>query len=112
MKTRNDLITTTLELLNAVAAGQNPAPEDVQKIDGIIDGKLQELEIREIIYLADLQNFEDVYIDPLAIILANTAAPAFGQARNPDSAFAAERTLLSLKPSTYVPGSTLEVDYF
>lgn len=112
MKTRNDLITTTLELLNAVAAGQSPAPEDVQKIDGIIDGKLHELEIREIVYLASTEEFDDVYVDPLSIILANTAAPAFGQPRNPDSAFAAERTLLSLKPSTYVSGTALEVDYF
>lgn len=112
MKTRADLIAATLKLLNAYAAGQNPEPEDVTEIDGIIDGKLQELELRGVAYFGDTQEFEDVYIDPLSIILANTAAPAFGQPRNPESLLMAENTLYSLKPSTYVPGSPLETDYY
>lgn len=112
MKTRQDLITRTLGLLNAIAAGQTPEAEDVQTIDDLIDGKLDELSIRDVAYFPDKDEFEDQFIDPLAIILANTAAPDFGQPRNPDSVFTAEATLQAFKPSTFVPGSTVQVDYF
>jgi hypothetical protein len=112
MKTRQDLIVATLVLLNALAAGQTPEPEDVQTIDAVIDGKLDELSIREIAFFPDKDEFEDFYIDPLSIILANTTAPGFGQPRNPDSVAMAEATLQAFKPSTYVPGSTMDTDYF
>lgn len=112
MKTRSDLIARTLELLNALAAGQDPAPEDVLAIDGTIDGKLTELSRRGYYTTSDTTQFSDEFVDPLAIILANTSAPSFGQPRNPDSVASAEATLLSLKPSTYVPMSVLTVDYF
>lgn len=112
MKTRTDLIVATLELLNVLAAGQSPEAEDVAKIDGIIDGKLRELSIREILYVPNPQEYEDELVDPLSIILANTAAPSFGQPRNEESRLIAEMTLRSYRPSTYVSGSTLAVDYF
>lgn len=112
MKTREDLIKRTLELLNAIAAGQTPEAEDVQTIDELMDGKLEELSIREIAFFPDKDQFDEFYIDPLAIILANTAAPGFGQPRNPDSVFTAEAKLQAFKPSTYVPGSTMQTDYF
>lgn len=112
MKTRQDLIVATLKLLNAIAAGQEPEAEDVSEIDAIIDGKLEEMSIREIAFFPDKDQFEDFHIDPLAVILANTAAPGFGQPRNPDSAAIAEAMLQAFKPSTYVPGSTMDTDYF
>lgn len=112
MKTRTDLITRILSLLNALAAGQEPAPEDVLTVDAVIDGKLAELSKREFYTGNSSSEFSDEFADPLAIIMANTVAPDFGQPRNPDSVASAERTLLSLKPSTYVSGSTLAVDYF
>lgn len=111
-KTRNDLIVATLNLLNAIGVGQNPAPEDIAAIEAVIDGKLDELEYREIVTLPDRQDFEDVYVDPLSIILANTAAPSFGIPRNPDSQMAAERTLRQIKPSTYVQFSNQDVEWF
>lgn len=103
-KTRRDLIVATLELLNVVGAGQNPAQEDVDKIDGLINGKLDELEYRDIVTLPDREEFEDVYVDPLSIIMANTAAPSFGIPRNPESQMEAERTLRRIKPNTWVGG--------
>lgn len=112
MRTRQDLIAETLFLLNAIAAGQSPEPEDVDRIDAIIDGKLEELSIKEIAFFPDKEEFDDFYIDPLAIILANTAAPSFGQPRNPESVAMAEATLQAFKPSTYVPGSTMDTTYF
>jgi hypothetical protein len=112
MKTRTDLIVATLKLLNVLAAGQSPEPEDADEIDGIIDGKLSELNLREIIFIADPEELEDELVDPLSIILANTAAPSFGQPRNEESRLIAEATLRAFAPSTYVRGSTLAVDYF
>lgn len=111
-KTRQDLIIATLKLLNAVGAGQNPEAEDVQTIDDIVDGKLLELNKRDIYWSSDRDEFDDEYVDPLAVILANTAAPSYGQPRSPDSVAIAEATLLAMKESTYVPGSVLAVDYF
>jgi hypothetical protein len=113
MKTRQDLILATLKLLQADGGiGQNPAPENVQDIDGIIDGKLAELSQRQIYGANDPNEFEDEVVDPLATILANAAAPSFGQPRNDASKAAAEGVLRELKNSTYVSGSVLAVDYF
>lgn len=112
MKTRQDLIAATLELLNVLAAGQAPDPEDALTIDGLIDGKIAELNRQDIIYFTDTQNFEDEYVDPLATILADMAAPSFGQPRNPESRADAIARLQAMKPSTYVSGTPLQVDYF
>ncbi|AVA20673.1 hypothetical protein [Rhizobium sp. NXC24] len=113
MKTRQDLILATLKLLQADGGvGQNPAPENVEDIEGIIDGKLAELSQRQIYGANDPDEFDDVFINPLATILANEAAPSFGQPRNEASNAAAENILRQLKNSTYVPGSVLPVDYF
>lgn len=112
MKTRQDLILATLRLLQADGGvGQSPAPENVQDIDGIIDGKLAELSIREIYSANDPNEFEDAFVNPLATILANEAAPTFGQPRNEASNMAAESTLRQLRNSTYVSGSVLPVEY-
>lgn len=112
MKTRQDLIEATLFLLNAIAAGQNPEAEDVEAIDGLIDGKLSELNRQDIYYSSDTKIFEDEYVDPLATILADMAAPAFGQPRKPDSRNDAIARIQAMKPSTYVPGSVVATDYF
>jgi hypothetical protein len=112
MKTRSDLIAATLSLLNVLAAGQSPEAEDFDAIDGIIDGKLKELSLRSIVYIPNADELDDELVDPLSIILANTAAPSFGQPRNEESRLMAEAMLRSFLPSTYVTGSTLAVDYF
>jgi hypothetical protein len=113
MKTRQDLILATLKLLQADGGlGQDPPPENVQDIEGIIDGKLEELSDRGIYGANDPNEFEDKFINPLATILANEAAPSYGQPRNEASNQTAESTLRQLRNSTYVPGSVLPVEYF
>ncbi|XNY05200.1 hypothetical protein ACMFL9_12015 (plasmid) [Sinorhizobium meliloti] len=111
-KTREDLITATLDLLNAIGAGQAPEAEDVEEIDGLIDGKVAELNRRDIIFFTDTETFEDEFVDPLATILADMAAPAFGQARKPESVAEAISRLYAMRPSTYVSGSVAKTDYF
>jgi len=112
MPTRQDLIVATLKLLNAIAAGQSPEAEDVETVDDTIDGKLNELTARRIWRFADYDEFEDELIDPLAIILANASAPAFGQPRNPVSVLAAEGTLREMRQSDWIPGNVTPSQYF
>lgn len=112
MKTRADLIAATLMLLNALAAGQAPEAEDAETIDALIDGKIAELNAADIYFSTDTENYEDQYVDPLATILADMAAPSYGQPRNPVSRDDAIRRIQAMKPSTFVRGSTLQVDYF
>lgn len=110
---RDDLIVAALKLLQADGgAGQSPSPEDMLEIDNILDGKLAELNTRGIFYADNNEEFEDQYEDPLATILANAAAPKFGQARSYDSVARAEAVLREMRNSTYVRGSTLTTDYF
>jgi hypothetical protein len=113
MKTRTDLIVATLRLLQADGGiGQMPEAENVDDIDRIMDGVLDEMNEIEAYGVTDYSEFEDKYVDPLATIIAYTANPSYGAARSEDSRDAAIRRLRALKPSTYVSGSTLQVDYF
>jgi hypothetical protein len=112
VKTRADLIAATLTLLNAIGAGQTPEAEDFDTIDALVDGKVRELNKQDIIFFSDTTQFEDEYVDPLATVLADMAAPSFGQPRNPSSRDDAISRMQAMKPSTYVEGTTLDVDYF
>lgn len=112
MKTRQDLIEATLELLNAIAAGQPPEPEDVLKIDKTIDGQLSSLNRKNIYWSADYDEFEDEMVDPLSVIIANANAPAFGQPRNPDSVLTAENTLREFRNSSWSPSDVIPSQYY
>ena len=113
MKTRADLITATLKLLQADGGiGQMPEAENVEDIDGILDGVLDEMSEIGAYSPDDYQNFEDKYVDPLATVIAYSANPSYGAARSEDSRFAAIARLRAMKPSTFVPGSTVAVDYY
>lgn len=112
MATRQELITATLNLLSLIGAGQAPANEDVETIDALIDGKILELNARGIYYSTDTKNFDQQYVDPLSTVLANTAAPLFGQPRNMDSENVAIGRIQAMKPSTYVAYSAQQTEYF
>ena len=111
-KTRADLIAATLLLLNAIASGQTPEPEDYDTIDSLVDGKVAELNAQDIYFSSDTENFDEEYIDALATILADMAAPAYGQPRNPASRADAIARIRAMRPSTYVDGTIVPVDYF
>ena len=113
MQTREDLITATLKLLQADGGiGQTPEAENVTDIDAIMDGVLDEMNEIGAYYTSDYTEFENKYVDPLATVIAYTANPSYGSARSEDSRDMAIRRLRAMKPSTYVTGSTLQVDYF
>lgn len=112
MKTRQDLIVATLKKLNVLAVGQSPEPEDVEEIDDILDGKLDDLNRRGLVWVPDHDQFDDVLIDPIAIILASMSAPAFGQASKPESVFLAENNLRELRDSDRVSADVTPSLYF
>ncbi|MDM9643878.1 hypothetical protein [Rhizobium sp. S163] len=113
MKKRIDLITATLKLLQADGGiGQMPEAENVEDIDGLIDGKLAELDRRGIYSAFSRDEFDDEYIDPLAIILANAAAVSYGVPKNPDSQLAAENLLRSMRESDWLPADVIPSLYF
>lgn len=112
MKYRQDLIVAVLDLLVSSAAGQDPEPEDVTKVDEKIDGAIKELNRGDVIFFTNTQQFEDEYVEPLALYIANIVAPAFGQPQDESRAARAKARIYAMRPSTYVPGSVLAVDYF
>jgi hypothetical protein len=109
-RTRNDLILQVLENLNAVGAGQTPAPEDVATISNRIDTRLATLAFHGVVYVPDTDAIDDEVFDDLATLVAQSAAPAYGQAPDPEKAARAERSLRGLQTITAYP--PLRVQYF
>lgn len=96
--TRQDLIIAALENLNAIGSGEVPSAEDVQTVNKRVNSELSQLWRRGIIpYLTDTTEFDDEMQQPLAIIIANAAAPSFGQAPNPASVLDAENLLREMQ---------------
>jgi len=111
LKTRADLIRLTLEFLNAVAAGQTPAAEDVETLERLIPGKVAELARRRIIWIPDTDAIEEELLEPLATLLGDLAAPSFGQPRDINRRVEAENRLREMQ----VADDTTEVvraDYY
>lgn len=112
MKTRQELIAATLKKLNVIAAGQDPETEDVQEIDLLIDGKLAEMNRRKILWFSSKTEFADEHFDCLAVILADQAAPLFGQPSNPESRIFAENRLREMRNIPRVDSDVTPSEYF
>ena len=87
MKTRTELIHRALRNLGVLPQGTSPNAEEYQSISDLIDGMLAELQARDIVYIKNIDLFEEKYLQPLGHILAWKAAPEFGAAS--DQALAA-----------------------
>lgn len=112
MKTRHDLIVATLELLQADGgSGQAPAPEDIDLVDKYIDGQLAALNRRGIL-ATEKDRFDEEFLGPLAIIVADECSPRFGIARNPVSRAEAELLIRQITAATLVPGDVTSSEYF
>jgi hypothetical protein len=64
--------------LGALPQGQAPSAEDYQSLTDLVDSMLVELEARDVVYIADVENLDDKFLQPLGHILAWRAAPEFG----------------------------------
>jgi hypothetical protein len=77
-RTRNDLVNEALANLGILAAGQDPAAEDFQAVDGKVDALVAWLEAVDIIDIDDIDQIVPEWFGPLAVLLADEAALMFG----------------------------------
>lgn len=78
-KTRRDLVIEALANLGVLAAGQTPADEDFEAMDGHVDQCLAQLSALDIVNVGDADEIPVEWFASLAICLANDAAMDFGQ---------------------------------
>ena len=97
MATRTDLIYRALRNLGALPQGQSPSAEEYQSMSDLIDSMITELEKRDVVYVADVDNLEDHFLHPLGHILAWRAAPEFGSQNDQGLAALATQAELFLK---------------
>jgi hypothetical protein len=101
-KTRNDLVNQALSNLGKLAAGQTADAEDFDAVDSHVDGTLSRLAIRDIATVTDDDAIPVEWFDPIAVIVADDAAPEFGsigiprKPGAPDPVDVAEATLREL----------------
>ena len=110
-KTRSDLVNQALANLGVLAAGQTPSAEDFQAVDNHVDQTVESLNARDVLYIADPDDIPPEWFQPLAVCLADDAAPEFGQPMNPQAVMMAEdklRLIVRGKPT----GEVLETDYY
>lgn len=110
-KTRAELAQRALEKLLVVGAGQSPDSEDTERVDGVIDAVLADLEARQIVTVADVEEIELAVFEWIADILADSVAPDFGQGRDANKRAFAEAMLVRIG-SSGPTRETLHVDYF
>ena len=76
--TQIDLITAILEEMGVRDPGQDISPEDQDIIVRRLPGKVAELNTRNVCYIADTNDIEEVLFLPFAKIMAAECATAFG----------------------------------
>jgi hypothetical protein len=74
--TRNELISAVLAHLKLLPAGQSPAPEDVEIIDGRLATIAADLSARDIAYV-DVDDIADEQAEQFLIVVAERVAPLF-----------------------------------
>lgn len=110
-KTRTQLIERAATELGVLTSGQSLSDEDSDTIDNLVDPLVRSLSLDSVVDIQDTDAIEAEYLIPLARLLANEAAPSFGQQTNPQVKMDNERTLrrLSATRPTY---ETLRTNYF
>lgn len=84
MKTRANLVTAVLEDMGVLSVGATPSTDDQSFIEGRIDPFLEDLSVRNVIYISDFQSFPDQIFQHLVDLLVQHCGPAFGRAKNRD----------------------------
>lgn len=102
-KTRTDLIERAATELGALTSGETLQQEDSDTIDNLVDPLILQLSLDGVVDIADDQQIPSGYFLPLAKLLANVAAPSFGQQENPAVKEMQERILrkLTATPPTF-----------
>jgi hypothetical protein len=82
MSDRQELIYRALRNVGALPQGQVPDAETYQSMSDLVDSLIAELEKRDIIYIENIDSFDDALLQPLGHLLAWRAAPEFGAAND------------------------------
>jgi hypothetical protein len=109
-KTRLQLASMALDEMLVVGAGQSPADEDIEKVDGRLDGLIGELEGRGVLQIADDQDIPVEWTGPLAELLANECARSFGKEKMPEQMREAVEERLRIMVNRQDTNKTLKVD--
>lgn len=111
-KTRADLVDEVADLLNLTGPGETLASEDRTKIERRIDPKIEDLAARRIVYIADADNIDDAYFEPLAALVAEVAGPSFGVPRNLEARLVAEDRFREMGGDGWTDGDVVKAQYF
>lgn len=98
-KTRTDLIERAATELGALPSGETLSDEDSATIDNLVDPLQMQLSMDGVVDIGDIEQIPSEYFLPLAKLLANVAAPSFGQQENPDVKAMNEQILRKLTAS-------------
>ena len=82
-KTQTDLVVRVLQEIGVLAAGQNPAAEDVVLVTNSLQPVADELAADEIVYVPDLDDIDDAIFMSLAVCVASRLAGDFGATFDP-----------------------------
>lgn len=83
-KTRTDLIERAATELGALPSGETLSDEDRTTIDDLVDPLVLQLSLDGVVDVSDTEAIPSEWFLSLARLLANEAAPSFGQQTNPD----------------------------
>lgn len=84
-KTKDELIEQALRSLGVAEAGQPIEIEDYEAVDACVEPLRAMLARDRAIYIANVDAIDEAVFLPLARLLANEAAPAFGRERTQDA---------------------------
>lgn len=109
-KTRNDLVNRALAKLGVAIPGNAPQPEDVETIDSCIDTTIERLRLENVYSFASSSEFDDAVFDQLALCVAVTAGPEYGQPAGQAAWDSAKQPLWLAWRINRGTGKLLEVD--
>lgn len=110
-KTRVDLIERAATELGALPSGETLSDDDRATIDNLVDPFLLQLSLDEVADVADSDAIPSEWFLPLAGLLANIAAPSFGQQYSEDKKLTLERQLRRIT-ATKRTGQRQQAEYF
>jgi hypothetical protein len=110
-KTRTDLIARAATELGVLPSGQSLSDEDRDTIDGLIDPLLLQLSFDGVVDVPDTDAVPSELFIALARLLANEAAPSFGQPPSADVRMEQELLLRRLS-AMRATRETLKTTYY
>lgn len=111
MKSREQLITRTLQKLKVLAAGQTPSAEDAAVVRDEVVPVLSDLSKRRVYTVGDPDEIDDEAFVHLADILAVSLAADFGVEQDESKRLLAESRLRMLMAET-LSGQAQQTEYF